>query len=429
MKRINIIFLSLLLIVFSCDQKNAETKDDTRLLKQNIAKPQISREVYHDKVLGLLIGSAIGDAMGAPTEMWSRRDIQLDYGFVDSLDSMVRAPTAEGTWKNNLPAGGTTDDTRWKKITVEYLLENNSDKINPTSFAKYIVDLYKTRIQDLKNTDGFEPEPFEENLMKMSWLQEWALVAKPFVENDLQGYSRALNKFYGGEMTCGGMLYSPVFGAAHPKDPENGYRAGFEMSIFDIGYAKDMTALISAMTSAAFDEKATQESVLNINRNIDPEGYFKSRLVGRSAYRFYQYAKNIVYETDALTVAEYEVKPEIPKSMKHLEILEYLKLKKAFEMLDAANEDVAFHPGEIYLITLTAMMFCDFDFEKSMNFIVNYGRDNDTVAAIAGAILGAYWGADQLPKDMSALVLTVNKEELGIDLERLASQLTETFFK
>jgi len=97
-------------------------------------------------------------------------------------------------------------------------------------------------------------------------------------------------------------------------------------------------------------------------------------------------------------------------------------------VLDQANEDLAFHPGEIYLITLTSMMFCEFDFEKSMAFIVNYGRDNDTVAAIAGAILGAYWGADKLPQEMSEKVLSVNKEELDIDLEALAGLLTEKFF-
>ena len=65
----------------SCENKN-QTEGEQPLTQQNtIIEPVISREVYHDKVLGLLVGSAIGDAMGAPTEMWSRNDIQLDYGF------------------------------------------------------------------------------------------------------------------------------------------------------------------------------------------------------------------------------------------------------------------------------------------------------------------------------------------------------------
>jgi len=398
------------------------------VVKQTEAVPDISREVYHDKVLGLLIGSAIGDAMGAPTEMWSRKEIQLDYGFVDGLDSMVRNPSAEGTWKYNLPAGGTTDDTRWKKLAVEFVLANEMDNLVPSSFAQYIVDQYQERIRALKETNGYEPEPFEENLMKMSWLQEWALVAKPFAENNLQDYSNALSKFYGGEMTCAGMLYSPVFGAIYPAQPEKAYTLGYSLGFFDIGYARDMSALVSAMVASGFAENATPESVLNVNRTIDPNGYFKSRLVGRSAYRFYQYAKSVDFETNELKLDDLEETPEIPKSMQQLDTREYVRLKKAFDMLDQANEDLAFHPGEIYLITLTAMMFCDFDFEKSMAFVVNYGRDNDTVAAIAGAILGAYWGADKLPKHMVDQVLTVNKQELGIDLKDLAEQLTNKYF-
>lgn len=58
---------------------------------------KISKSLLKDKVLGMLVGSAIGDAMGAPTEMWPRENIQTEYGFVKGLDEMVRAPSPEGT--------------------------------------------------------------------------------------------------------------------------------------------------------------------------------------------------------------------------------------------------------------------------------------------------------------------------------------------
>lgn len=417
--------LFFLLFASNCRDKKTEIPDKSASKEKQVKPINISREQYHDKVLGLLIGSAIGDAMGAPTEMWSRDDIQLDYGFVEGLDSMVRSPTPEGTWKYNLPAGGTTDDTRWKKLAAEYLIKSKAAYSDPVVFARYIIDMYKKHIETLRNTSGFDPEPYEENLMKMVWLQEWFLVAEPFAENDLQGYAKSLQKFYGGEMTCAGMLYSPMLAAAKPGDPEGAYNLAYELGIFDIGYARDMTGLVSAMTAAAFDENATPQSVLNINRIVDPAGYFKSRLVGRSAYRFYRYATSIKFDTDAIDVDNNTKNIRIPGSMQPLDTLEYLRLSKAYEMLDQANEDVAFHPGEIYLITLTALMFCDFDFSKTMRFIVNYGRDNDTVAAIAGAILGAYHGADKLPKDQTTLVLQVNKDVLGIDLIELANQLTD----
>jgi len=103
--------------------------------------------------------------------------------------------------------------------------------------------------------------------------------------------------------------------------------------------------------------------------------------------------------------------------------LYYLQMQKAFELLDAKNQDIPFHAGEIHMINLTALLFCDLDFSKSLEFVTNFGRDNDTVAAVTGAILGAYYGASQLPAHLVDPVLKTNKNELGIDIQQLAKRL------
>ena len=105
--------------------------------------------------------------------------------------------------------------------------------------------------------------------------------------------------------------------------------------------------------------------------------------------------------------------------------LYFAQLQKLFDDLDSKNETMAFHPGEIHQINLTALLFTDFDFQKSMEFVTNYGRDNDTVAAITGAILGAFHGYAMLPKASADKVVRVNKTQLGIDLEVMADQLVE----
>lgn len=71
------------------------------------------------------------------------------------------------------------------------------------------------------------------------------------------------------------------------------------------------------------------------------------------------------------------------------------------------------------------MLYSDFEFEPTMTFITNYGCDNDTTAAIAGAILGALHGAENLPPEMTRQVLEVNESQLGISLESLAKQMTD----
>lgn len=416
-----ILFVSLL----ACQTKSEKIASNTPKLTTSLTPDEL-----YDKVLGVLLGSAIGDAMGAPTEMWPREGIQLEYGFVDRLDSMVRAPSAEGTWAYNLPAGGTTDDTRWKKLTFEFLLtQPNSGNLDAGQFAEFLVKQYEADLKRLKKTEGFNPEPYEINLMRVEWLQEWARVAKPFTEKNYAAYADSMSRFYGGEMVCAGLLYAPAVGAFYPENPQEAYQQMYKISLFDIGYARDISSLAAAMTAEAMRKNPSQKAIINMARTIDPQNFFKSRLVGRSAYRILQQAQLIVAQSKGLEKKDIDFKRfNFPKNLK-ADSLFMGQMYKAFELLDTHNQDLPFHAGEIDLQVMTALLFCDFDFEKTMAFLVNLGRDNDTTSAIAGGILGAYWGASRLPEKMKKQVLATNKEKLEIDLEKLAKDLTGKIIK
>lgn len=436
MKLLKILVIILLLMPgFGCQPEEKENlpadMEVARPATEKSSMPfaQMTRDELYDKVLGMLTGSAIGDAMGAPTEMWSRNSIRVEYGFVDTLTEVFREASPEGTWDLNLPAGGTTDDTRWKMLLGDYLIRQKGtfyqgDAPDPYVFSSFIVDRYQSEIAQLTATETFDPEPIEYRVRRMAWLQEWAVVAKPFAEKDLEGYSYALNRFYGGEVTCAGMLYSPMIGLAYPGEADKAYEAAYRLGLFDIGYARDITALTGALVAAAMAPDATQERVLNVLRTTDPEGYFKSRLVGRSSYRVY---KETLYAIDeARQINADTVNPEsLQLPFKGKDPAYIAQMEHVFRFLDSKNQDMPFHAGEIHQINLAALMFSDFDFQKALEFVVNYGRDNDTVAAITGAILGAYHGYHALPVKMKQTVLQTNRERLGIDLEKLAGELTD----
>jgi hypothetical protein len=426
-------YFSLLIIFFSigCDQREKEQpvllevqRDQEKISSMPFVR--MSRDSLYNKVLGAFVGSAIGDAMGAPTEMWSRANINLEYGFVDSLDRMVREPSPEGTWDYNLPAGGTTDDTRWKVFMARYILNNpetfyTEKGPDPFDFAQSVVDQYTEELERIKNVSGFEPDQYENQMRRIAWLQEFALVAKEYADQNLNQYRIAVNKFYGGDMACPGLLYAPSIGILYPRAPDMAYKAAYKLSIFDIGYAMDITALTTSMVSVAMTYQATPQKMLDVLSDIDPQQYFKSRLLGRITYRIYRESLFIAREAkkEMNPAADPDFYPDI------LDRQYAAQLQKAYEMLDERNQDVPFHAGEIHLINLTALIFTDFDFRRSMEFITNYGRDNDTVAAITGTILGAFYGYSRLPQDMRESVLKTNKEKLGIDLENIADQITD----
>lgn len=403
--------LILMMLVQACTSGPQEKKADS----EKVALP-LSREELADKVKGMLVGSAIGDAMGAPTEMWSREAIQREYGWVENLDSMVREVSPEGIWKVNLPAGGTTDDTRWKKLMFEYLEEQDEFELNPQEFSVHLIREYEQYFQDFKSLKPEEMEALEYANLRVLWLQEWYKVSLSVRENDLMAYQKALGKFYGGEMVCAGLLYSPAIGLRYPGQPEKAYEQAYRLSLYDIGYAKDISALSAAMTAAAMTAEGDKMKLLDVLRSVDPESFFKSRLVGRSSYRALQTALSISGKVNTATSMENQLSDAAS--------LKENAMKLAFSLLDEHLQDMPFHAGEIHLQVLTAMLVSDFDFQDSLTFLVNYGRDNDTTAAILGAILGAFHGYEKLPDAMKNQVMTVNKNILDIDLNELAEKQT-----
>lgn len=432
-----------LLYLIACTPKNTADEESQTLVKPH---PNWSRsdyidstlqvDVLQDKLLGLIIGSAIGDAMGAPTEMWPRYDMVREYQYIDSVTMVLREPSAEGPWDFNLPPGGTTDDTRWKAVMVDYFEKeesarnnNQPPRLKAARFAKFLLERYQSELNRLKNTEGFDPAPYEQNMRRVNWLQEWALVAKPFAEGNVEAYGHRLSHFYGGEMACGGMLYAPMIGAYYPGKPDLAYQEMYKLSIFDIGYARDISGLTAALTAEAMRATPNKDSLFQTMITTDPDNYFKSRLIGRAAYRIYKDAEGIARSAKSATLDEWEsMQLQLPDYFPH-DSLYYLQMQKAFQLLDAKNQDTPFHAGEIHLINLTALLLCDLDFAKTIEFVTNYGRDNDTVAAITGAILGAYWGASKLPAHLVDPVLRTNKNQLGIDLPVLAERLEELLAK
>lgn len=380
----------------------------------------LSKEEYYDKVLGALVGSAIGDAMGASTEMWYRADIQKKYGYITGLTPAVRLQSPEGTWGHNLSSGATTDDTRWKLLTTKYFTKYGTD-ISPDHFADFIVDYYQSLTKDLIAEENLtNTDALDQQIEKIDWVKEWARVALAY-QNGSTEYLQAMNRFYGGEMSCAGMLYTPMFGLT-AANPTEAYTKAYDHALFDLGYAKDISSLVAAMTNTAMQTK-NMDSILNTAIFVDPYHYQDSRLVGRISLDLATKGENAVFDAKKLPEDE-NSELLAPKGFLGTS-LDWQQQEFVYQALEDDQKAIPFHAGEIWQILFTGLKFCEGDFVKTMQFIVNYGRDNDTVAAVAGMILGAKDGYSNLPKNLKEQVLQVNKEIIGIDLEALAHEISD----
>ena len=378
----------------------------------------LSPEEYQDKILGAIVGSAIGDAMGASTEMWDRHDIQKQHGYITGLTDAIREKSAEGIWQHNMVAGSTTDDTRWKYFIGQYLRMQET-KRSGKDFAHFIVDYYQSLLGGL-NKEGVREstDVLDEEMEKVNWIKEWARVALAY-EKGPSEYAAAQNRFYGGEMSCAGMLYTPMFGLTS-RSSEEAYQTGFEHSIFDIGYARDISSLVSVMTFTAM-HTADIDSIIPESLLIDPHKFTDSRLIGRLASNLALEAQFIVDEEILLPILEEGETLPAPPSSYPRSPEDWYKENVIFDRLAAKQKAIAFHAGEIWQILIAGLTFGDGDFDRTMQFVVNYGRDNDTVAAVAGMILGANIGYEKLPTELKSEVMKVSKEIIGINLEELAT--------
>ena len=411
--------LSLLMLFAACEQ---EKSIDIPMPKQTDYLGTIltlSDDDYYDKVLGALVGSAIGDAMGASTEMWNRDNIQNVYGYIIGLTTVTREKSPEGTWKHNMIAGSTTDDTRWKYLMGQYISSHRSS-LSVDDFMQFIISYYEAQTQALSDKSVQEStDILDARIEQITWIKEWARVAIAH-QKGRDEYVKAQARFYGGEMSCAGMLYSPMFGLVE-SNPETAYEIAFDHAVFDIGYAKDISALTAAMISLAM-QSVSMDSIIDVIRFVDPYDYKDSRLIGRLAENIALSATTTIGYAQGIQDPNAEL---IPPDQFPGTALEWTQIQYIFDTLDNEKQAIAFHAGEIWQILIAGLKYGNGDFEKSMHFIVNYGRDNDTVAAVAGMILGAKIGFNNLPEQLKKDILKVSQEVIGIDLEKLAKEMVE----
>jgi ADP-ribosylglycohydrolase len=78
--------------------------------------------------------------------------------------------------------------------------------------------------------------------------------------------------------------------------------------------------------------------------------------------------------------------------------------------------------GQTLAVALAMLVAADGDFKQTVIGAVNYGRDNDSYATVAGAIAGALNGAEAIPQGWQQTVLEANPAP---KLDDIARQLTD----
>lgn len=352
------------------------------------------------RVRGCLYGVAIGDALGAPAEWKFPPEIRERYGEITDLVEPWDGPSDLGKGD-----GRFTDDTHMTRLLGQIYVEEGRH-LDPFIFAERIVPLIADETRYV--AEYGKEMPLVDRLF---YPEKWLLMRLRLANADprLGGVGNMVN--------CGAAMYASPVGIVNACDPWAAYREAIEVfSAHQWSYGLEAAAVMSACVAEALRPGASVESIVATALEVAKEGTREA--IGA-----------VVYEAQW-----------------HDDWREALQaLRDAIRPFDGSAEDGVRERGnktddwqpsrrksiEEVPVALGFLVVAKGDFEKAVLGAANYGRDNDSIAGMAGALAGALHGDSVIRPDWISRVNSANRcdlDPLAADLTSLAISLQEEQF-
>jgi ADP-ribosylglycohydrolase len=311
--------------------------------------------------LAALTGLAIGDALGMPTQSMSLAQIRADHGTISGfVDAGPHQRIAAG-----MPAGTITDDTEQAVMVAELLVEGDGH-IDPTRFAEALI-AWERAMQAKGSLDLLGPS------------------TKTAVQRILDGVP-ASEAGSTGTTNGAAMRIAPV-GIAVPS----GDLVRLVDAVQDASRVTHDTGIGIAGASAV--AAAVSAGVGGASRTEALDAAVAAATIGAGRGHWVAGA-----DIAARTTWARGFLPTVP----------------ADDRIDTVSQLVGTSvASQESVVAALALVALDLDPWETLCTAASIGGDTDTIAAMAGAVLGAVHGPDAWPVDAVTTVTTVNHLELG----------------
>lgn len=304
-------------------------------------------------IVGSLYGGALGDALGGPVEGWPIPLVEEVHGGpVTGLLPYLHKDQESDGWRERRGAGCTTDDTHFKNILCQAIVKKQG-RVDAEDFARELP------VED----------PYAYLVMRMALLRQETLrkIYRPqgFGQPHVPTVDTAAHHGGSGLPPANGavMMMSPV-GLLYPGEPRQAYLAGYEIGCaVQQGYSADMAGVVAAGVAAAMTPETNAESVVQSMIDVAPA------------------AAAALMEKSAELAAGSADLPAFRSSYTESLLVHFL------------------NPAETVAIVVGCLLLGEGRFVDSTLNAVNFGRDCDSSATVAGAIAGALEGIDSIPSD------------------------------
>ena len=348
----------------------------------------IEKTRLYDKVAGCLYGGAVGDALGAPAEWYLPDEIQERYGYITGFVENWEGPSDIGKGD-----GRYTDDSHMVQLLSRCYVEEGGH-LDAFAFARRIVPL-------IAEEDRWLPERGREMKLveRLFYPEKWLFMrlALANAEPRQGGIGNMVN--------CGAAMYAAPVGIINAGDPRNAYREAVDMfSAHQQSYGLEAAAVMAACVAEAFSPNATVDSIIAAALLLAKEGTHQAIVAVVSVAQQYTDWKEAILPLRE-AIKPYDGAAEMPKMR-----------GQGGNHWQPSRE----HSIEELPIALGFLVVTGGDYDGSVFGGANYGRDNDSIAGMVGAIAGALHGASAIRLNWIEQINQANR----VDLRPLALDLT-----
>ncbi|MGV9244032.1 ADP-ribosylglycohydrolase family protein [Streptomyces sp. NPDC003710] len=347
-----------------------------------------------ERITGALVGAAVGDALGGPVEGHSPEQIVERHG--GRVHGIV-GPWHGDAWRTARPLapyhkgdGHVTDDTLMTHALVRVYAAVR-DHLDAYAIAEHLVP-------DLMTNPRWIPELETETIP----LRRIFLAEKWLVTRLHYGHVDPREAGVGNIVNCGAAMYMAPVGLVNAADPAGAYAEALDVAgAHQSSYGREAAGVFAAAVAAACAPGATADSVVAACLSVAKDGTRAAiETVCDTASRYSDFESALRPLREA--VAPYDtVGPDYRTPSL------------------GARRPSRLHSIEELPVALGMAVVARGDYRHAVLGSVNYGRDCDSIATMAGAVTGAL--GSEVPSYWAKEVAEASR----LDLHAPARTLTE----
>ncbi|WP_046729586.1 ADP-ribosylglycohydrolase family protein [Streptomyces humi] len=338
-----------------------------------------------ERITGALVGAAVGDALGGPVEGYSPDQILERHG--GRVHGVV-GPWNGDAWRTARPVapyhkgdGHVTDDTLMTHALVR-VYDRVRDHLDAYAIADHLVP-------DLMTNPRWIPELEAETIpLHRIFLAEKWLAARLHY-----GHIDPREAGAGNIVNCGAAMYMAPVGLVNAANPGAAYAEALDVAgAHQSSYGREAAGVFAAAVAAGAAPGATPDSVVTACLSLAKDGTREAiERVCEEAVRHSDFESALVPLREA--VAPYDtVGPDYRSPSL------------------GARRPSRLHAIEELPVALGMLLVADGDYRRAVLGSVNYGRDCDSIATMAGAVAGAL--GSPVPEEWSKTVAEASRLDL-----------------